>query len=187
MSLLPGQPKIAILVAGGFDENHITAVQKTLTKAKKTYKIVAPEQGLVNGWQGNAWGHYFTVDEQISMAMGSDYDVLIIPGGERGTAKLKANPHTRRIVNHFLEAGKPVAAIGSGVGLLALSAKSAGLSVCASSDAVDELKAAQAEILAESKTQDGALLTADGSDVESWVGAIMEMVAAVPFVEQEAA
>ncbi len=187
MTLSQVQPMIAILVAGGFDENHITAVQKALTKAKKTYKIVAPEQGLVNGWQGSSWGHYFTVDEQIGSAMGSDYDMLIIPGGERGVAKLKSTPHTRRIINHFLEAGKPVAAIGSGVGLLALSAKSAGLSIAASEDVKAELVAAQAEIMSEPKTQDGSVLTANGSDVESWVESMMEMVASIPFAEQEAA
>lgn len=187
MTLSQVQPMIAILVAGGFDENHITAVQKTLTKAKKTYKIVAPEQGLVNGWQGNAWGHYFTVDEQIGSAMGSDYDILILPGGERGVAKLKTTPHTRRIVNHFLEAGKPVAAIGSGVGLLALSAKSAGLSVAASEDVKAELIAAQIEVSPESLVQEGQLLTSDGSDIEGWVEAMMALVGSLQLEEQEAA
>ena len=169
-------PSIAILVANGFDENHITAVQRAMTKDSKTYKIVAPEQGLVNGWQDNAWGHYFTVDESISTAMGSDYDVLILVGGERGVAKLKSNLHTRRIINHFLEARKPVAAIGAGAGLLALSSKSAGLSVSASGDVHDDLKAAQIELIAENMAVDGVILTADGGDVEGWVEGVMNLV-----------
>lgn len=178
MTLSPSQPNIAILVASGFEENHITAVQRQLTQAQLAYRIIAPEQGLVNGWQGGSWGHYFTVDAQIGTAMGSDYEILILAGGERGTAKLKENPHTRRIVNHFLEAGKPVAAIGSGVGLLALSPKSAGLSVSASADVQADLKAAQLEILPESLATDGVVLTADGSDVEGWVEALMSLISA---------
>lgn len=169
-------PSIAILVANGFDENYITAVQRAMTTEKLAYKMIAPEQGLVNGWQNNAWGHYFAVDENISSAMGSDYDFLILIGGERGTAKLKTNLHTRRIVNHFLDAGKPVAAIGSAVGLLALSTKSAGLNVSVSADSRNDLTAAQLIVSADAQTQDGPVLSADGSDVEAWVEAVMKMI-----------
>ncbi len=185
MTSSPAQPSIAILIASGFDENHITSVQRRLTQAQASYKIIAPEQGLVNGWQGSSWGHYFTVDEQIGTAMGSDYDLLILAGGERGTAKLKENPHARRIVNHFLEAGKPVAAIGSGVGLLALSAKSAGLTVSAAEDVAADIKVAQMETSAETVTQDGVVLSADGSDVEGWVEALMTLAASAVTAEGE--
>lgn len=170
-------PSIAILVANGFDESHMTLVQRSLTKESLSYKIVAPEQGLVNGWQDNAWGHYFTVDEQISSAMGSDYDFLILIGGERGAAKLKTNPHTRRIINHFLDAQKPVAAIGSGVGLLALSTKSAGLSVCAAQDLAAELTAAQISLVSgESMHVDGAVLTSDGAQLDVWADELMKLI-----------
>jgi len=179
-------PGIAILVANGFDENHITAVQRTMSKDKKTYKIIAPEQGLVNGWQNNAWGHYFTVDASLSTAMGSDYDILILIGGERGTTKLKSNLHTRRIINHFLEAGKPVAAIGSGVGMLALSVKSAGLSVSASADVHAELKTGNIDVSEDSLTLDGAVLTADGSNVDEWVEGVMKLLGTCVTSDSEA-
>ena len=169
-------PSIAILVANGFEENHITAVQRTLTKDGFSYKIIAPEQGLVNGWQDNAWGHYFTVDEMISTAMGSDYDMLVLIGGERATSKLKANLHTRRIVNHFLEAGKPVAAIGTGVELLALSPKSLGMLVSAPAQSADAVATANMTKEEAAQTQDGTVLTADGSDTEAWVAGLMDTV-----------
>lgn len=187
MTLSQVQSGIAILIANGFDENHITNVQKSLTKAQLSYKIVAPEQGLVNGWQDKAWGHYFTVDEQIGNAMGSDFELLILPGGERGVAKLKANPHARRIVNHFLEAGKPIAAIGSGVGLLALSPKSAGLTVSAAADVVEDLKAAQVEVVAEALSSDGMILTADGSSIEGWVDGLMDLIDRIEVPDEAAA
>lgn len=180
-------PSIAILLANGFDENHITAVQRSLSKAKKSVKMIAPEQGLVNGWQDNAWGHYFTVDENISTALGSDYDCLILVGGQRGTDKLKSNPHTRRIVNHFLEAGKPVAAIAAGVGLLALTPKSAGLTVSCSADVAGDLKAAQIEIVTDAQTQDGTVLTSDGQNIESWVEALMAQIDGIVLEDREAA
>lgn len=188
MTLSQVQPSIAILVANGSDENHITAIQRQLTKAQSVFKIIAPEQGLVNGWQDNGWGHYFTVDAQISTAMGSDYEVLLIVGGERGVTKLKDNPHARRIVNHFMEAGKPIAAIGAGVSLLTLSAKSASLSVSAPAALKEELKAAQMEVSSETQTRDGAVLTADGSAVDAWVDGVMGLIdLATSQMEQEEA
>lgn len=181
-------PSIAILLANGFDENHITAVQRSLSKAKKIAKLIAPEQGLVNGWQDNAWGHYFTVDEQIGTALGSDYDALILVGGQRGIEKLKGNLHTRRIVNHFLEAEKPVAAIGEGVALLALSPKSAGLTVSAPATATADLTAAQMELSSEAQMQDGSVLTSNGAAIEAWVDALMQQIdAIVPESCEEAA
>jgi len=160
---------IAILAANGFDENQMTEIQRALTNAKAKFKTVAPEQGVVNGWQGDQWGHYFPVDSNIGEALGSDFDFLVIPGGERAIAKLKTNPHAKRIVNHFFEAGKPIAATGAGVALLALSGKIAGLMVAAPVELHDELKAAGAAISEETQERADAVLTADGSDNAAWV------------------
>ncbi|NTU50036.1 MAG: peptidase C56 [Desulfobulbaceae bacterium] len=186
MTMTLADQSIAIIAANGFDENHITAIQRALTKIKVPYKIIAPEQGLVNGWQDNAWGHYFTVDAPLGTALGSDYDALVLVGGERGIAKLKANPHTRRIVNHFLEAEKPVAAVGAGVALLALSAKSKGLSVAAPADTHDELKTAGAEISTEPMVVEGAVLTSTGEDIDAWVEASLNLFSEAVPMEQAA-
>ncbi|MDE1900197.1 MAG: DJ-1/PfpI family protein [Alphaproteobacteria bacterium] len=160
---------IAILAANGFDENNMTEIQRAITALKGKFKTVAPENGVMNGWQTDHWGHYFPVDAQIGEALGSDYDILIIPGGERAVTKLKTNLHTRRIVNHFLEAGKPIAAIGAGVALLALSPKIAGVAVAAPAECQAELTAAGAVIGGDALEVSGQILTADGSDAKAWV------------------
>ncbi len=152
----------------------MTEIQRALTTAKAKFKTIAPENGVVNGWQKDHWGHYFPVDTHISEALGSDFDFLVIPGGERAMSKLKTNLHTRRIVNHFLEAGKPIAAIGSGVGLLALSPKVAGLTVAASLDAHEELTAA-AIISEDTQELSEQVLTANGDDNAAWVEQAMEL------------
>jgi protease I len=168
---------VMILVANGFDESQMTEIQKALTKVKANIKTIAPEQGLVNGWQGSGWGHYFPVDTQINEALGSDYDILVVPGGERGTAKLKTNLHTRRIISHFLEAGKPVAAVASGVGLLALTNKVSGLRLSASTDVHEVLAAAGVIVSEDTQETDANVLTASGSDIQAWVDGAMELFA----------
>jgi protease I len=165
---------IAILASNGFDEHQMTEIQRALTKARATMKTVAPEQGVINGWQGEGWGHYFPVDISISEALGSDFDALVLPGGERAMAKLKTNLHTRRIVNHFLEAGKPIAAIGAGVGLLALSKEIAGQTVSAPENVHDDLIAAGAIASDEAMMRQDNILTADGSEVSAWVEGALE-------------
>lgn len=109
---------IAILVSSGFEETEMTEPQRALLKAGAMLQIVSPDQGLVNGWHGKSWGHFFPIDRQIGTVLGSDFDMLLIPGGERSIGKLVDNPHTKRIIGHFFDAGKPVAAVGQGVHLL---------------------------------------------------------------------
>jgi protease I len=167
--------KIAILVANGFDENQMTEIQRALIKVKATIKTIAPENGVVNGWQGAGWGHYFPIDGQIGETLGSDFDMLVIPGGERATAKLKGNLHTRRIISHFIDAEKPVAAIGAGVGLLAVAAGIKGRTVAAPADTHTDLKAAGANVSEETLYVDETLLTSNGDDNAAWIDAALNL------------
>ncbi|MGE0109096.1 MAG: DJ-1/PfpI family protein [Bdellovibrionales bacterium] len=179
--------RIAILIANGFNEPQITAVQRMLTQDKRPHDIIAPEQGLVNSWRDNNWGHHFPVDQQIGTAMGSDYEYLILAGGTAGVEKLKTNPHTRRIINHFLEAKKPVAAIGEGVKLLALSPKSAGLSVAAPESCKEELKASNIELLDAPLHQDETVLTSTGENIEAWTERLTNFFQRAEIQDQQAA
>ncbi|MDR3515880.1 MAG: DJ-1/PfpI family protein [Azospirillaceae bacterium] len=115
---------IAILAANGFEEVEMTEVQRALLALGAVPKIISPEKTLVNGWHGKAWGHYFPVDAAIAEALAVDYNMLLLPGGARSIAKLAQNPHTRRIVGSFLDGGKPIASIGDGIRLIALTGKS---------------------------------------------------------------
>lgn len=176
---------VAILAANGFDENQVTEIQRALTKARAHIKIIAPEAGVVNGWQGEGWGHHFHVDAQISEALGSDFDMLVLPGGMRGIEKLKQNLHAQRIINHFLDANKPVAAIAAGVGLLALG-KVAGRTMAAPVEVADEVKNAGAAIGLDPQEIDGNLLTADGSDLAAWVAEVIEFFADADLIKRAA-
>lgn len=168
---------IAILAANGFDETQMTEIQRALTGVKATFKTIAPEHGVVNGWQKDHWGHYFPVDVQIGQALGSDFDFLVLPGGERAIAKLQTNLHTKRIVNHFLEAEKPIVAIGAGVALLALSPRSAGFAVSAPVGIQEELRTAGLTISEDHQEVCNVVLTSNGEDIAAWVAQAIELFA----------
>jgi len=110
--------KALILVSSGVDETAMSMLQRELLNEGATIKTVGTEPGLVNSWNDKAWGLYFPVDIQISLALGSDFDLLIVPNGERGIKKLSANPHAERILSSFLVAQKPVCLMDDALELL---------------------------------------------------------------------
>lgn len=175
-----------ILVANGVDEVQLTEMQRALTKAGVSFTTVAPEQGLVNSWHDNAWGHYFPVDKVIGEVLGSDFDILILPGGDRSATKLKQNLHTRRIVNHFLDANKPLSAIGAGVGLIALGTRCAGRTVAALEALVPELTAAQMQVSPDTTEADRNILTTQGPEPQPWIEALMNEISSSENVQQAA-
>jgi protease I len=184
-NILSGK-KICILVASGFSEHVFSDIHKNLNKSGAVIKTVAPENGLVHGWFDNAWGHYFPVDINISEALGSDFDRLILPGGARAVEKLKSNLHTRRILRHFFEARKPIIAIEESIELLALCDQLNGLEVSAPATLVASMKNAGAIVSGQQATIDEHLLTFAHLTEAGWMDAIVQHLAEEP-VQQKAA
>ncbi len=153
---------IAILVSSGFEELEMTEPQRALLKLGASLKIVSPDPGLVNGWHGQAWGHYFPIDVSIGSMLAADYDMLLIPGGARHVGKLKDNPHTKRIVGSFVDGQKPVAVIDDGVVLLGAKAK--GRRITSSEGVREELEGAGARWTDEPVVVDDTLVTAKGHE-----------------------
>lgn len=152
--------KFAILAANGFEEVQFVALQKELLALGATTRIVSNGQGLVNGWTATGWGMNFPVDAQLTDAMAADFDGCIVPDGERSTMKLRETAHTKRLLNHFIEADKPVIAVGEGAALLALTRCMEGRTVAAPAAHHEALAAAGATVVEDVLAADGALLTA---------------------------
>ncbi len=152
--------KIAILAANGFEEAEFVAVQKELLGLGASLRIVSNIQGLVNGWSGSGWGMNFPVDLQLADAMAADFDGCFVPSGERSVVKLAQTAHTKRLLNHFIEAGKPVLAVGEGAALLGLTRCIGGRTISVPAAHAESLVQAGAIVAEEAVTVDGALMTA---------------------------
>ncbi|MFH0824198.1 MAG: DJ-1/PfpI family protein [Pseudomonadota bacterium] len=63
-------------------------------------------------------GHNFTLNADFASVKPEEYDALVIPGG-RAPEYIRLNKKVQEIVRHFMEAGKPVAAICHGAQVLA--------------------------------------------------------------------
>lgn len=170
--------KVAILVANGFEELDMTEPQRALLGAGATVKIVSHEQGLVNGWYGAAWGHFFPIDTPAGQALAADFDALLIPGGERGVERLASNPHAKRLVRGFVDGRKAIVAIGHGVLMLESAERLSGRTVVAEGALAERLQAAGATLAEGDITVDSNLLTAtDAADKAAVKEAAVKLVA----------
>ena len=117
MANLSGK-KVAILTEDGFEEIELTSPKKELEAAGATVHIVSPRSGKVKGWDHDHWSEEFTEDVSLDKAHPEDYDALMIPGGVMNPDKMRKDPKCVEFAQHFLEQGKPVAAICHGPQLL---------------------------------------------------------------------
>ena len=166
---------IAILVASGFEEMEMTEPQRGLLAAGATMKVVSHEQGLVNGWLGKAWGHYFPIDVPLSSALAADFDAVLVPGGFRSIEKLQSVAHTQRFLRGFADGGKPMAVCGKAIGLMASAERLQGRTVADASESRDEATAAGATLSTDPLVIDRNLITVgDEYDMEALKRAIVD-------------
>ncbi|MBC7902628.1 MAG: type 1 glutamine amidotransferase [Gemmatimonadaceae bacterium] len=117
MGKLSGK-KVAILTENGFEEVELTSPKKALEDAGAEVKIVSPVKGKVKAWDNDHWSIELDVDIALEEAKAEDFDALLIPGGVINPDKMRKNPACVEFAQHFLETGKPVAAICHGPQLL---------------------------------------------------------------------
>jgi protease I len=106
--------KVAILTENGFEEVELTSPMNALEQAGATVEIVSPQTGKVKAWNHDHWSIELDVDKNLSDANPEDYDMLVLPGGVLNPDKLRLNKDAVAFAQHFLEQGKPLAAICHG-------------------------------------------------------------------------
>jgi len=109
--------KVAIIVANGFKQGHMLDGQRILSEMGADIRIISTEQGVVMGWNGTGWGNNFAVDASLNTALGTDFDILIIPGGRRSHEKLRLTAHSKRFISSFIDTGKQVILMDNAVSL----------------------------------------------------------------------
>ena len=167
--------KIAILVANGCTEQDMTEAQRALIEAGATTKIISPDAGLVNGWAGDHWGHHYAVDAALATALSGDYDMLVVPGGQRSLDKLKLTAHTKRFINGFLVSDKPVVMYGDALHLLITSDNMRGRTVAGPENMKDVVTQAGGNWSDTTPVRDNMLITG-AADEATRKSLVTEMV-----------
>lgn len=110
---LKGQ-RVAILTCEGFEQSELFEPKKALEEAGAEVHVVSPKSGKIKAWDHNDWGRGINVDMTLEVAIPEEYHALMLPGGVINPDKLRMDKQAIEFVRHFVEAGKPIAAICHG-------------------------------------------------------------------------
>lgn len=106
--------RVAILSENGFEQSELIEPKNALEQAGATVEIVSP-QAKIKGWQNKNWGDEISVDRKLDEATPDQYDALLLPGGVMNPDKLRINQRAIQFIRHFVDSGKPIAAICHGL------------------------------------------------------------------------
>ena len=85
-----------------------------LEQAGAEVHVISPQKEKVKAWAHDHWSIEVTVDKLLSEAKPENYDMLVLPGGVMNPDKLRLNKDAVAFAQHFIEQGKPLAAICHG-------------------------------------------------------------------------
>jgi len=156
--------KVAILVTDGFEQVELTEPRKALDQAGAKTEVVSPAQGQVKGWNHTEWGDKLPVDVPLQQAKPENYDALLLPGGVMNPDHLRMNPEAVRFVKHFVDAGKPIAAICHGPWTLIEAGAVKGKKMTSWPSLQTDLKNAGANWVDQQVVHDGNLVTSRKPD-----------------------
>lgn len=105
---------VAILVTDGFEQSELVEPRRALDAAGAQTLIVSPVIGEVQATSHGAAGDRFQVDALLGETHAGEYDALLLPGGLASPDRLRVMPVAVAFVRHFVETGKPIAAICHG-------------------------------------------------------------------------
>lgn len=106
------QRKALLLTADGFEDLEVFVPMNRLEEAGWEVDVAAPTYGNLEGEHGYKIKARYSLDEVEP----ESYDLLVLPGGppSGGAGSVRRYRSARRVAQHFMEEGKPVAAICHG-------------------------------------------------------------------------
>ena len=106
--------KVAVLATDGVEQVELTEPVKALQQAGAEVELVSPKEGEIQGMNHHDKGDRFKVDRPLAQARPDDYSGLMLPGGVVNPDALRLEPKAIAFIKHFVDSGKPIAAICHG-------------------------------------------------------------------------
>jgi protease I len=103
--------KIAILATNGFEQSELEVPRDKLRSAGATVHVVTPDGDAIRGWDKTDWGSKVEADKSLGAIKASDYDALVLPGGQINPDLLRVNDAAITLIRDFVRDGRIVAAI----------------------------------------------------------------------------
>ncbi|HEU0204912.1 MAG TPA: DJ-1/PfpI family protein [Burkholderiaceae bacterium] len=184
--------KKILMLCGDFSEDYETMVPfQALAAVGHTVHAVCPDKKTgdtiataIHDFEGDQTytekrGHNFTLNATFADVRPTSYDALVIPGG-RAPEYLRLNGNVIELVRHFMDSGKPVAAICHGAQILAAARVLKGRRCSAYPACRPEVELAggeYADIAIDAAVTDGNLVTAPAWPAHpAWIGQFLKLL-----------
>ncbi len=102
---------IAILATNGFEQSELEVPRDKLKEAGAKVDVISLEPGEIKGWDKKDWGRPVKVDKTIGDVSPSQYDAVVLPGGQINPDLLRLEPQALKFIKDIFDAKKVVAAV----------------------------------------------------------------------------
>jgi len=156
--------KIAVLATDGVEQVELTEPVKALQQAGAVVTVVSPKSGPIQGMNHHEKGQKQPVDAALAKTSPERFDGLVLPGGVANPDALRMDGEAVAFVKHFVDAGKPIAAICHGPWTLIEAGGVRGKRITSWPSLKTDLTNAGANWVDEVCVRDGKLVTARKPD-----------------------
>jgi len=170
--------RVLIIATNGFEQSELEGPKKRLEDAGIETIVASPEEGSIRGWSDGDWGESVSVDIHVEEVSASDYDALLLPGGQINPDILRLDETVINLVRSFFLSSKPIAAICHAPWLLAEADIIAGKVVTGWPSIRTDLRNAGGEVVDREVAVDGTIITSrNPSDIPAFSDAIKDALA----------
>lgn len=106
--------RIAVLATDGVEQVELTEPAKALKQAGADVEVISDKKSEIQAFKHHDKGDKVPVDATLDGARPEEFDGLVLPGGVINPDALRLVPQAIEFVSHFVDAGKPIAAICHG-------------------------------------------------------------------------
>jgi protease I len=169
--------RILIMATDGFEEGELFAPRAMLIDRGAEVRLASPRPRPIQATVHDDPGRTIRPDLTIADVEVAEFDALVLPGGVINPDALRTDPQAVALVQAFVAAGKPVAAICHGPWLLIEADVLRGRRATGWRSIRTALRNAGAELSDERVVRDGTLITAQApEDVAAFTEALIAAI-----------
>lgn len=169
--------KVLIIATNGFEQSELEFPRDQLRAKGAEVHVATLDGKAIKGWEGSDWGRDAEADLKIADADATQYDAIVLPGGQINPDLLRVEAPAIELIRSFARQGKVVAAICHAPWLLIEADIIAGREATSFPSIRTDLKNAGARVMDEPVVADSGIVTSrKPEDLKDFVSKIVEEI-----------
>ena len=169
--------KILILATHGYERSELHVPLEKLKAQGADVKIASLKKEPIKSWDEKDWGDTVDVDFDLASVKASDFDALVLPGGQINPDLLRKEEAAVQLVRDFFSEGKVIAAVCHAPWLLVEADLLKGRKATSYASIKTDVKNAGATWVDEKVVADNGIITSrQPSDLDAFVDKIVEEI-----------